>query len=440
MYCIVDLETTGGKGNKITEIAMIKFDGERIVDEYSSLINPECSIPYFITKLTGINDEMVAYSPKFYQVAKEVTLFLEGCTFVAHNVFFDFNVLKNEYRELGYDFKADKLCTVRLARKCFPGHASYSLGKICADLDIPISDRHRAKGDADATLKLFKLILEKSDTAALANEAKPKSQIALPSKLDEDALVKAPEEAGVYYLKDEAGQILYVGKSVNIKKRLGTHFRVDLKRAKDIELKNQVAQISYEVTRNELMALILEAQEIKKHRPPYNRAMNRVKFRYALALKDNDGFLSPVVSTVLGTNCALQFRSRKVVLEVIHRLYKAVFSLDNESREFEAGLLKWQKILGPEVFNAKINDWISRYDYCIESGELIYSKDQGQLTLKIKNRELTSITVETKEGEEQLYYEIDEDPEIKRMILSKLSLGKVQKIEGERQLIDPECC
>ncbi len=418
MYCVVDLETTGSKGNKITEIAMVKFDGEKVVDEFSSLVNPECSIPYFITRLTGISDEMVAYAPKFYEIAKEVTLFMEGCTFVAHNVFFDFNVLKNEYRELGYDFKTDKLCTVRLARQHFPGHASYSLGKICADLGISIADRHRAKGDVDATVELFSMILKKTSKADLEQASKTKSKIALPPKLAEDTLEKAPSETGVYYLKSEDGTVLYVGKSVDIKKRLASHFRVDLARKKDVELKNQVAKIEYQLTHNEFMALLLEAQEIKRLRPQFNTALNRVKFRYCLDLKEVDGFLVPCVSTRVHENCARHFRSRKIVTEQIIKLYRESFSLDFESRGFEEGLLKWQKVLGAEVYNQKIGAWLSRFDYPVEDGELLYEKASQRMLLKIKSGELQSVTVFTEEGE--VFYNIEDDPDIKRMILATL--------------------
>lgn len=419
MYCIVDLETTGGKGNKITEIAMIKFDGEKVVDEFTSLINPECSIPYFISKLTGITDEMVTYAPKFYQVAKEVTLFLEGCTFVAHNVFFDFNVLRNEYRELGYDFRSEKLCTVRLARKHFPGHVSYSLGKICATLGISIEDRHRAKGDAQATVELFKRILDRVSRDELEREARPKHKFSLPPKLDEDLLLQAPEGTGIYYLKDESGQVLYVGKSVNIKKRLASHFRVNLKRKKDVELKNQVANIDYQVTHNELVALILEAQEIKKLRPQFNSSLNRVKFRYCLDLKEVDGYLLPTVSTRAHENCARHFRERKVVNELIGALFRELFSLNYEARSFEDDLAKWQKILGREIFNQRVESWLARFEYSTYEGEIEYFKGSERLRLTIKDGILNSMKVEN--NEDQIYYSVEEDPEIKRMILSKIT-------------------
>jgi DNA polymerase-3 subunit epsilon len=220
MYSIIDIETTGGRSrdNKITEIAIINHDGKKVVEKYSTLINPEQSIPYFIEKLTGINNEMVADAPKFYEVAKKIIEMTEGNIFVAHNVHFDYSFIQKEFSELGYQFKRDKLCTVRLARKFLPGHASYSLGKICADLDIPINGRHRAMGDATATTTLFEMILEK-DITGVDNAVKEMNQhLTLPPYLDPADYEKLPHKAGVYYLWDKSEQLLYIGKSKDIKK------------------------------------------------------------------------------------------------------------------------------------------------------------------------------------------------------------------------------
>ncbi|MGD9930193.1 MAG: PolC-type DNA polymerase III [Mangrovibacterium sp.] len=163
MYCIIDIETTGQslKEGKITEIAIYKHNGLEIVDSFATLINPECHIPYFITKLTGIDNEMVADAPKFYEVAKTIVELTAGSIFVAHNVLFDYRFVREEFNRLGYDYKRKTMCTVKLSRKYLPGHPSYSLGKICHDLNIRIEGRHRAAGDAFATVKLFELILQK---------------------------------------------------------------------------------------------------------------------------------------------------------------------------------------------------------------------------------------------------------------------------------------
>ena len=146
MYAIIDIETTGTSAayGKITEIAIVLHNGESTTETYTTLINPECNIPFQITRLTGITNEMVADAPKFYEVAKKIIELTAGQIFVAHNAMFDYSFIKEEYKRLGYEFKRKTICTVKLGRKLLPGHRSYSLGNICADLGIGITDRHRA--------------------------------------------------------------------------------------------------------------------------------------------------------------------------------------------------------------------------------------------------------------------------------------------------------
>ena len=160
-YAIVDIETSGGNWqlDRITEIAIYIHNGLEIIGEFKTLVNPEVYIPFHITQLTGITNAMVARAPKFYEIAREVVLLTEDCTFVAHNAPFDYRFLQAEFKRLGYDFHRDVLCTVKLSRRVFPGHRSYSLGNICDVLGIDIENRHRAAGDALATTKLFEKIL-----------------------------------------------------------------------------------------------------------------------------------------------------------------------------------------------------------------------------------------------------------------------------------------
>jgi DNA polymerase-3 subunit epsilon len=162
VYAIVDIETTGGHAdsNGITEIAIYVYDGEKVIDEFVSLINPESYIPAFISGYTGITNEMVENAPIFEDVAEQVHQLLKDNIFVAHNVNFDYSFIKHQLQGCGYELDTKKLCTVRLSRKVFPGYKSYSLGNICGSLNIPISDRHRAAGDAKATVILFEQILK----------------------------------------------------------------------------------------------------------------------------------------------------------------------------------------------------------------------------------------------------------------------------------------
>jgi len=278
MYSIIDIETTGGSPakEKITEIAIFVHDGQKVVDEYVTLINPEKNIPYFISQLTGINNEMVADAPKFYEVAAEILKRTENTIFIAHNVSFDYGFIKNEFKELGYDFNRERLCTVKLSRKLIPGKKSYSLGNLCKDLGIVINDRHRAAGDALATVKLFELLLkcngaENPISIYNINEDKIKS---LSSSVDKEFLRDLPEKTGVYYFYNYNKEIIYVGKSKNIKARVMQHFN-NANSKKAIEMKNAINDISVELTGSELVALLLESDEIKKNKPKYNRAQRR---------------------------------------------------------------------------------------------------------------------------------------------------------------------
>ena len=205
MYSVVDIETTGNgyKGQKITEISVFLFDGEKIIDEFTSLVNPEQAIPYFITNLTGITEAMVRTAPKFYEIAKKVAEITKDAIFVAHNVNFDYNIIRDEFKSLGFDFKRKKLCTVRLSRKIIPGLSSYSLGNICSAEGIEIAARHRAKGDAEATVELFSRLLKRDDNFTINSFLNAKSREAtLPPLLDKQVVDKLPERHGVYYFKN----------------------------------------------------------------------------------------------------------------------------------------------------------------------------------------------------------------------------------------------
>jgi DNA polymerase-3 subunit epsilon len=275
-YAVVDIETTGNgpKGQKITEISALIFDGKKIVDEFTSLVNPEQNIPAFITNLTGITNAMVRNAPKFYEIAKKVAEITKDTIFVAHNVNFDYNIIHAEFKSLGFDFKRKKLCTVRLTRKIIPGLGSYSLGAICSAEKIPINGRHRAKGDAEATVELFRRLLLRDDNFTINSFLHPRSrQATLPPLLDKIVVDKLPETFGVYYFKNLAKEVIYVGKANNIKQRVISHFYD--KKKKEQTLCLETADISFTKTGSELLALLHESSEIKHFYPKYNRAQRR---------------------------------------------------------------------------------------------------------------------------------------------------------------------
>jgi DNA polymerase-3 subunit epsilon len=295
LYAVVDIETTGGSpaSEKITEIAIYIFDGEKITDEFVTLVNPEKTIPHFITSLTGISNEMVTDAPKFYEIAKQVVEITENRILVAHNASFDYKFIKSEFRSLGYEFSRENMCTLRLSRKLIPGHKSYSLGKLCSSLGIEIENRHRAAGDALATVKLLGLLLDRTRETGQEDLVKDSVSTRLKNlhpELTESTLETLPEETGVYYFLNDQRQVIYIGKSKNIRKRVMSHLSNNGSR-RSIELKESIAGIDYELTGSELIALLVESSEIKKHAPRFNRAQKRRTMQYGLyAKKDDKGY------------------------------------------------------------------------------------------------------------------------------------------------------
>ena len=293
MYAILDIETTGGKYNEegIIEIAIYKFDGHQIVDQFFSLVNPEKNIQPFVINLTGINNQMLRNAPKFHEVAKRIIEITENCTIVAHNAQFDNRILSTEFDRLGYPFEKNMLCTVELSKKLIPDLPSYSLGKLVRSLGIPITDRHRAQGDAKATVELFKLLLEKDIEKVIISDTikkDPKRQLE-PKLLD--IIESAPTNTGVYYMHRKNGKIIYVGKSKNIKKRLIQHFTNDNKKSKKIQL--EVVSVSYEETGDDLIAQLKESQEIKQLKHIFNHALKNNIFQSQLySYIDESGYIN----------------------------------------------------------------------------------------------------------------------------------------------------
>ena len=293
MYCILDIETTGGQFNEegITEIAIYKFDGHEVVDQFISLVNPEIPIQPFVVKLTGINNAMLRSAPKFYEVAKRIIEITEGCIIVAHNASFDYRILRTEFNRLGYDFIKPTLCTVELSKILIPDQLSYSLGKLVRALGIPMADRHRASGDAMATVKLFKMLLAKdTEKEILIGSIKAEIKTGLSPKLL-DIVESLPSKTGIYYIHNEKGNLVYIGKSKNIKKRINQHFTGTSGKSKKIQ--REVFAITFEETGSELIALLKESEEIKINKPIYNRAQRKSIFQWALYKeKDSNGYFN----------------------------------------------------------------------------------------------------------------------------------------------------
>ena len=284
-YAIVDIETTGGNASnsRITEIAIVIYDGENVIDRFETLVNPQKEIPLAIFALTGITNEMVRDAPIFDDVAEQVFELLSDRIFVAHNVNFDYSFVRHQLEQAGLKWTAKKLCTVRAARKIKPGLGSYSLGKLCQSLDIPLENRHRAGGDADATAVLLSRLLEWDTAGEIEKMIKKNAQDQrLPPNLPPEDFEKLPEKPGVYYFYNEAKKVIYVGKAINLKKRVASHFTGHKINSQRQHFLRDIYSISFEVCATELMALLLECSEIKKLWPTYNRALKRFESKYGL--------------------------------------------------------------------------------------------------------------------------------------------------------------
>ena len=286
MYAIIDIETTGGSAvyERITEIAVFIYDGEKVVDQFASLVNPGQPIPYYITKLTGISDHMVENAPSFEQLASKIDQITQGCFFVAHNVSFDYNFVREEFRRLGVKFERKTLCTVRLSRKLIPGKRSYSLGNLCSEIGINIKDRHRASGDALATVKLFELLL--SVDPSLAHQVVQQ----LPNAMPRHLLERLPESTGLYYFYNEKNDLIYIGKSINIRERVVSHF-YNQSGKKAQEMRNQIHNIDFELTGSDLIAQLKESDEIRQIKPLFNRTQRRSLNYYGIgSVIDENGY------------------------------------------------------------------------------------------------------------------------------------------------------
>ncbi|TDG36052.1 DNA polymerase III subunit epsilon [Pedobacter changchengzhani] len=310
LYAIVDIETTGGhaSANGITEVAINIHDGERIVERFTTLINPKQEIPVYITALTGIDKSMLHNAPTFDEVAPQIYQLLSDKVFVAHNVNFDYSFIKYHLSAAGFDLQCKKLCTVRLSRKLLPGKASYSLGKLCTALKIPIENRHRAAGDADATSILFDMLLANDGEGIIAEMLKKTSkEQVLPPHLDKKKILSLPNQPGVYYFKDKKGKIIYVGKAKEIQKRVTSHFTGNKPNKQRQDFLRDIYDIDHVVCGTELMALILEASEIKRLWPENNRALKRYEHKYDLyVFEDQNGYLRLAIDKHKKNNKALQ--------------------------------------------------------------------------------------------------------------------------------------
>jgi DNA polymerase-3 subunit epsilon len=295
MYAIVDIETTGGyaAAHGITEIAILIFDGKKVTGKFETLINPGQPIPRFIQSMTGITNEMVAEAPRFEEVAETIFELLKENIFIAHNVNFDYSFVKSHLLKAGFDLQSKKLCTVRLSRKIFSGFQSYSLGNLCRSLKINVNNRHRAGGDVEATVRIFKKLLQNDHenfiTKSLLRNSK--EQI-LPPNVPRTHFEQLPSTPGVYYFHNEKGKIIYVGKAANIRNRVNSHFSNNSDQRQKQNFIQHVHSISFQSCATELMAGILESVEIKRRWPQFNYSQKHWEDVFGIySFEDQNGYL-----------------------------------------------------------------------------------------------------------------------------------------------------
>jgi DNA polymerase-3 subunit epsilon len=337
-YAIVDIETTGGnaRGSRITEIAIIIHNGKEIVERWETLVNPQQEIPTAIFALTGITNEMVRTAPTFEFISDKVFELLKDRVFVAHNVNFDYSFVRNELELSGNKWTARKLCTVRAARKLKPGLQSYSLGRLCNSLNIPLENAHRAGGDANATSILFRKLLEWDENKVIETMIKKTaSDQRLPPNLPPTDFEALPEKIGVYYFYDQFKKVIYVGKAVNIKKRVASHFSGHNINSQRQNFLRDIHGISFEICATELMALLLECNEIKKLWPVYNRALKRFEFNYGLyEYEARNGYRYLAVGKLKkGQICIESFNSLNIAINMLMQL-RDQFGIDNRFCNF----------------------------------------------------------------------------------------------------------
>lgn len=416
-FAIVDIETTGGnsEGNKITEVAIITLDDGVVTNEWSSLINPERSIPYHITQLTGIDDELVAEAPKFFQVAKKIVELTEDRVFVAHNVFFDYRFLQREFQELGFSFRRDVLCTVRLARRAFPGLPSYSLSNLSRHFQLTRVKEHRALDDTRACLEVFRRASEEVVVSA-QESLSPK----LPAGLSEDTLSKLPTAPGTYAFYSGAGVLLYIGKAKSLRARVTQHFQTAGLKKRELEMRQVLARIEHQEWGSEIVASLMELQLIKSLRPLMNRAGRKTRFRYTLTFHPH---ANPGQEITVGTLAreGADYGSRQGAEMARARIWKEAFGLDAEATDFSARAQMFKLTLGAEAYTSRLKGAFESRSEELADGdfEVRGRKRDEKGFIVVRDGELKEVRFVDAQGEVE-FHPLDDHPDMRRLFRSFL--------------------
>lgn len=290
MYAVIDVEATGGKSGEesIIEIAIFLYDGEKVIDQVISLVQPDREIDAYVQKLTRITPHMVSTAPKFHEVAKRIIEITDGAILVGHNIGFDYRMLKQEFRKLGYTYYRETIDTLSLSEKHFPDAESYSLGKLSRALGIPVSDRHRASGDARATLGLFQILQDKDSGKDIITKENALTGTK-PNAFKFDSLLKGlPNEIGILYVLNQDNRVIYLSKSENIAQSARKLLTGKSNLSNKIKL--SVSKITYESTGNELISWLKENHEIKTLKPILNENKKKLHFPFSIYVEESKGF------------------------------------------------------------------------------------------------------------------------------------------------------
>lgn len=340
MFAIVDIESSGGNFQKdrIIEIAIIIFDGSKIINQYTTLINPLTTISPFVVGLTGITDKMVENAPTFEEVSSKIIELTEGNIFVAHNAKFDYGFIKSEFKRINQVFNRKQICTVSLSKKILPHHKSYSLGNICNDLGIEIKNRHRALGDTMATVSLLKQLISNDKEHIIQKIISDELFLSvLPINLSRDIVDGLPEEMGVFYFHNFEGEVIYIGRGKNIKEQIITLFENKQNREEMAELKREIFNISYELTGSELIANFMELNELRKINPKYNKYQGLAKYKYGIFKEELEGKSQLIVKALNEIEKPIvRFVSKKRAEKGIELLVEKFSIFNNINLESEA--------------------------------------------------------------------------------------------------------
>lgn len=365
MFAIIDTETTGGNPvkDRIMEIAVILHDGEKIVEEFSTLLNPGTPIAPFIISLTGITNEMVQDSPTFEQIADTVKRLTDKSIFVAHNARFDYSVVRREFKRMGVRFQRKQLCTVNLSQKLLPGKQSYSLGKLCREVGIPVEKRHRALGDARATTLLFEKLLY-SDKEQIINSVftDELEGADIPLHLSRETVDDLPEETGIYYFLDDKLRVLFVGRSRNIRKRVIEQILKEMREEHFEQMSSRIFDVQYEITGSELVAQLMEQDEIEKNAPPFNLARRKKQYRYGIFnFTDESGLLNlGIDKTENNITPLIETVSYNSAFKIIKKLVSK-YELDPRL----CGIANGEEIpsVNPLLYNSKMQRLLCKYQF-----------------------------------------------------------------------------